>query len=362
MRLLFVSTGQDSTPGSHSKWMLQDKLIKSLEERNIECRRVVRREYLGNVVARLPVLNASKKRRFERLLDEFKPDAVVLDLPNDLGRIAAGKKIPVLVYFWDNWTYQEMERRDRMIYRSIYHAVQARMMSPCLRKASVILAETDSIADIIREHHPRSSVVTFPYSSIDMDFWSDGGREDKGMTLRHPCVGLLQHANEWFKAKEMLVLRRVVEALPHVTFYWAGDGRYRDRILEQLAGYSNFKWLGALEYPDRVRDYLSSIDIYGLASAIEMSPYSLKQAMSMGVPAIVTDSDYIQATMLDGKTGFLVRRGDYIGWIERISLLLGDVKRARDMGRMGRRFVRDNWDNGVAAERFVGILKGIRPR
>ncbi len=359
MRLLFVATGQDSTPGSNSKWILQDKLIKNLEKRGIECRRVVRREYLGNVMARLPVLNTSKKRRFERLLDEFEPDAVVPDLPNELGPVAACKKIPVLVYFWDNWSYREMERKDRMVYRSIYHAVRARMMNPCLRRASVILAETDSIADTIRKHYPRSSVATFPYSSIDTDYWSGDGRNGRGMALKHPCVGLLQYANEWFKAKEMLVLRRVVKALPHVTFYCAGDGRYRDRVLEQLAGYDNFEWLGALEYPDRLREYLSSIDIYGLASAIEMSPYSLKMAMSIGVPAIATDSDYISATMLDGKTGFLVRQGDHVGWIERISQLLGDADGAQEMGRHGRRFVRDSWDNVVAAERLVGILKGI---
>ena len=344
-----------------SKLLPEREIIENLGEYSIAWKIVGTSQFLEKGVRRLPILNRTKKKKFERLLDEFNPDFVMLDSPSELGPIAAGKKIPVLVYFWDNWSYREMER-DKMVYRSMYHAVRARVMNPCLKRASVILAETDSVADTIREHHPRSSVTTFPYSSIDTDYWSGDGRNGRGMALRHPCVGLLQHANEWFKAKEMLILPRVVEALPHVTFYWAGDGRYRDRILGPLAGYDNFEWLGALEYPDRVRDYLSSIDIYGLASAIEMSPYSLKQAMSMGVPAIVTDSDYISATMLDGKTGFLVRRGDHEGWIERILLLLGDVERAQEVGRQGRRFVRDSWDSRLAAEKLVAILKSVRSK
>ncbi len=361
MRLLFVTTGPDFAPGLHSKWTLQGTLIKSLEKRGIECKRVIREEYLGNIIARLPVLNTSKKRRFERRLDELKPDAVVLDIPNDLGTAAASKKIPVLVYFWDIWSHLEMAREGRMVYRSMYFAARARIMNPCLKKAVAILAETDSIADTIREHYPQSSVVTFPYSSIDTDFWRDDGGEDV-MALRHPCVGLLQHANAWFKAKEMLTLPKVVEALPHVTFYWAGDGRYRDRILGPLAGYDNFEWLGPLEDPARIRDYLSSIDIYGLASGIDMSPYSLKQAMSMEKPAIATDVGGVSETMRDGVTGFLVMRGDHRGWIERIMLLLGDAERARDMGKQGRRLVRGSWDNVVAAEKFVKIVKEIGPK
>ncbi len=361
MRLLFVTTGPDFAPSSYSKWTHQDALIKNLEKRNIECKRVVREVYLGNIIMRLPVLNTPKRRRFERLLDEFKPDAVVLDTPNDLGPVAASKKIPVMVYFWDIWLHREMARRDGMVYHSMHLAARIRMMNHCMKKAAVILAETDSIASAIKRHCSQSSVVAFPYSSIDTDFWRDSAC-GSSVVLRHPCVGLLQHAGEWSKTMEMLTLPEVVKALPHVMFYWAGDGRYRDRILEVMAGYDNFEWLGPLEDPDRVREYLASIDIYGLVSGIDMSPYSLKQAMSMERPVIATDTGGVSETMQDGVTGFLVGRGDHRGWIERITLLLDDTEKARDMGRLGRRFVRDNWDNRVATERFINIANDVMSR
>jgi len=50
------------------------------------------------------------------------------------------------------------------------------------------------------------------------------------------------------------------------------------------------------------------------------------------------------------------------GWVERISRPPGDPKRAQGMGSAGRRFVRDNLDSRVAAERLIGILEGIRQR
>ncbi len=107
-------------------------------------------------------------------------------------------------------------------------------------------------------------------------------------------------------------------------------------------------------------EYLSSIYVYGLVSGIDMSPYSLKQAMSMEKPAIATDTGGVSETMRDGTTGFLVGLGDYRGWTEKTTMLLGDAERARDMGSQGRRFVQDSWDSSVAADRLVAILGEIK--
>ena len=43
-------------------------------------------------------------------------------------------------------------------------------------------------------------------------------------------------------------------------------------------------------------------------------------------------------------------------------LLPGDAEKARDMGRLERRLVRDNWDSSVAAEKFIGIIKEVGPK
>jgi len=393
-KLLFVSRYRGFTHYLHSKStsmrltsisILQQSMIENLEKHNIECKVVAARRYVGERITRLPILNMSKKRHFAKLLDEFEPDAVILDSPNELGPIVARRKIPLLVYFWDDWLqdvyatsatgrkmslpvyfwnrwlHRKRVHEDNTVFQILKLMMRPHIIDPCLKSATVILAETDSVAASIREHYPESCVATFPYTSLDTDYWKrEGAGDGDAMDLRHPCVGLLQNADWWPKAREMLVLPRVMEALPHVTFYWAGDGRYRDRVLAALSGHDNFKWLGTLEYPDKFKEYVSSIDIYGLASCNDMSPYSMKHAMSMERPTIATDVGGISDTVRDGETGFLVRQGDHTGWTEKISLLLGDAKMARDMGKQGRRFVQDNWDNSVAAERLVGILEGIK--
>jgi len=361
MKLLLVVAGTHHLHGIRSKLIVKQLLVKNLEERGIECKMVDQKRYLGRRILKpFPILNASGRKRFERLLDGFGPDAVLMDSPYTLGPVVAARKVPLLVYFWDHWMNRRMAKKDGGIMDRMTQYVRARMMDPCLRSATVILAETGSISETIREHYPETRVETFPYSNVDSDYWRcQAGRSRAG--LKHPCVGLLQHAELWSKTQEMSVLSGVIAGLPQVTFYWAGGGRYRDRILRQLSGLDNFEYLGALEYPDGVREYLASIDIYGMASGIEMSPYSLKQAMSMERPAIATDVGGVSETMQDKKTGFLVRRGDRQGWIEGISTLLNDTEKAQEMGRQGRRFVQDNWDSRVAADRLVRLLKEVAP-
>ena len=53
------------------------------------------------------------------------------------------------------------------------------------------------------------------------------------MNLKHPCVGLVQDANWWGKTKEILMLEDVLEEMPDVHFYWAGDGHYRKKIVDR---------------------------------------------------------------------------------------------------------------------------------
>ena len=128
------------------------------------------------------------------------------------------------------------------------------------------------------------------------------------MQLKHPCVGLVQGAVIFEKTKELLTLTSVLEKMPHVTFYWAGDGPYRNEVLPILEKYDNFEWLGALEYPDKVRDFLSEIDVYALLSGIDMSPLTLLEAQLMEKPVIATSVGGIPELMINKKVVFLLKK------------------------------------------------------
>ena len=145
----------------------------------------------------------------------------------------------------------------------------------------------------------------------------------------------------------MLILEKVLDKFPEITFYWVGDGPYKDEILSKLNKFNNFEWLGALAYPEKVREYLTEIDVYALVSGIDMSPLTLQEAQLMQKPVIATKVGGIPELMIDTKTGFLIKQGDHNDLIEKIQLLINDENLSKKMGNEGKKFVEENfsWDN-----------------
>ena len=189
------------------------------------------------------------------------------------------------------------------------------------------------------------------YQGITPENWF----RTEGMKLKHPCVGLLQGAVIFEKTKELLTLTKVLEKMPDVTFYWVGDGPYRDDVLPTLEKFDNFKWLGALEYPDKVRDFLAEIDVYALLSGIDMSPLTLLEAQLMEKPVIATNVGGIPELMKNNETGFLIEKSDHQTLIEKLELILNDSQKANSLGKAGRKFVSSNFDWKIIVKNFVSI-------
>ena len=177
------------------------------------------------------------------------------------------------------------------------------------------------------------------------------------MTLKHPCVGLLQRASWWGKTSEMLVLKKVLEKMPNVNFYWAGDGPLRERVLSELDKYENFHWVGELQYPDKVREYLSEIDVYALITGMDLAPLTLKEAQLMKKPVIATDVGGNQEMMVDGQTGFLVKQGSHEQIIDKLSLLLADKELSKKMGNNGRKFIEDKFNWEFVTKNFIQTIE-----
>ena len=96
--------------------------------------------------------------------------------------------------------------------------------------------------------------------------------------------------------------------LPHVTFYLAGDGTYRDKVIPRLEKFENFIWLQNLDYPEKIIQFLSSIDIFLLLSGLEGLGQSIIEAMIMKKPVIASNVGGIPEIVKDGETGFLVKK------------------------------------------------------
>ncbi len=341
--------------GSPSKIFHLREFEKAITNLGIECKLVIDSDISNGFPSRKISDWFQTGKKFDKLISEFEPDVILVDRQRHFAIAATKYKIPLVIHLRGN-IWKELEWAKHTIYKSIIKRIALQswisISKETFQKASLIVPICKHLEDIVKEEYPSKNTGVM-YQGISASRWY----KVKGMTLKHPCVGLLQGAVIWGKAKEMLVLENVLKSMPNVTFYWAGDGPYKEKILSVLKKYKNFEWLGPLEYPDKVREYLTEIDIYALVSGIDMSPLTLLEAQLMKKPIVATNVGGIPELMKNKETGFLVKKGNAEEWIEKLSLLANDEQKRKTMGDAGRKFVEENFSWDKIVREFVEILK-----
>jgi len=341
--------------GSSSKIFHLEEFAKALEKLNVESKLVFDADYANGFPSRKFETWFTTNNKFNDLISNFKPDAIFVDRQRHFGLEAIKKEIPLLVHVRGNY-WEEIKMARETLYKSLPKRLALQkweeISEKCFNGSKIILPICNFLNDIVTKRYPDKPVETL-YQGISPSNWF----HSDGMKLKHPCIGLLQSATIWDKTKEMLTLTKVLEQMPNVTFYWVGDGPYRDKILPELEKFKNFKWLGALEYPKKVREFLSEIDVYVLLSGIDMSPLTLQEAQLMEKPVIATDVGGIPELMRNNETGFLIKKGEDYELIKKLEILTNDEKISRKMGKIGREFITNNFNWEIIAKDFKYKIK-----
>ena len=294
-------------------------------------------------------------KKFQKIITEFKPDAIFTERYSRFSLLVIKHNIPLWIYMGgDHWTEikQFYAKTKISTFRKIELWYKNKISEKCFRESEIIFVDDEYMKKIVKNRFPNKKIGLM-FQGIKESEWI----ENEKMVLKHPCVGLLQRANVWGKTEEMLILPKIIEAFPEVTFYWAGDGQYRNEILAKLKKYKNFEWLGYLEYPNKVREFLDEIDVYALMSGIDMAPLTLQEAQLMKKPVVATNVGGIPELMKDDETGFLVEKGNSDEWIKKLSMLIDSKEKRKEMGINGRKFVEENFSWEKIAKEFLKDLE-----
>ena len=323
----------------------------------MECKVVPDSDYADGFPSRKIGNWFKSNSKFTELINDFKPDAVFVDRQRHFGLEALKDDIPLFVHLRGNY-WEEMKMARKTLYSSPPKKLAINkwdyIASQVFQGSKIILPICKHLENVVKNHYPEKPTSVL-YQGITPENWF----RTEGMKLKHPCVGLLQGAVIFEKTKELLTLTKVLEKMPDVTFYWVGDGPYRDDVLPILEKFDNFKWLGALEYPDKVRDFLTEIDVYALLSGIDMSPLTLLEAQLMEKPVVATNVGGIPELMKDGETGFLVTKNNPEELAEKISILVNDNKKSESMSKKGKDFVSTNFNWDKICHDFLDCLKNM---
>jgi glycosyltransferase involved in cell wall biosynthesis len=340
---------------SSSKIFHLREFSHNLHEKGVETKLVFDTDYADGFPNRKISKWFSSNKKFKTLVNEFRPDVIFVDRTKHFALEASKTDIPLVIHLrGDHWS--ELIMAKETLYKSGAKKIAINKWEEigekCFNNSKLILPICNHLSKITKDRYSEKPVETM-YQAINPENWF----HENGMELKHPCVGILQSATIWEKTKEMAILVEVLEKMPDVHFYWAGDGVYRDKVLPLLEKYDNFHWLGSLDYPDKVREFLTEIDVYTLISGIDMSPLTLQEAQLMEKPVIATNVGGIPELMIDGETGFLIEKGNSKDLLIKLSILLNNLENSKQMGKKGREFVRNNFNLDKICDGFLDHLR-----
>ena len=153
--------------------------------------------------------------------------------------------------------------------------------------------------------------------------------------------------------------REVAKEHKNVIWLFIGDGKLRNQLEQQIAGYNlteYFRFTGLVP-PERVAQWLHASDILVHCSLREGLARALPQALLCGKPAISFDVDGAAEVIRDDQTGYLLAPQDIAALTQAQKKLISDADLRRRLGQAGREFCRVEFDHKLMVDRIEQIYQ-----
>lgn len=235
------------------------------------------------------------------------------------------------------------------------------------RLAHAIAANSDAVGrELVRDGVPARKIVTV-YNGMDtrrVRPLENLNREETLAALCLPADGARRFvtvvANMRHPVKDQATFlraaRRVRERVPDAAFVLAGEGAlvetYRAMAAELGIGEHTF-FTGRCA---RVAELLAVSSVCVLSSrGVEGFSNSIIEYMAAARPVVATDVGGAAEAIADGETGYVIRPGDDETLAARVTELLDDEGRAREMGERGLLRVREKFSCEAQLERVEAL-------
>lgn len=235
------------------------------------------------------------------------------------------------------------------------------------RRTRTLVCMTRAVLAHCESHGVRAPDARVVYDAVDEAWLCPRQpvatvRESLGVPADAPCVGLVGNIQEW-KGQHVLV-----EAMPllrsrcpeaHAVLVGGvhrAGAEYEAKLRQQVAAAGLSDCVHFAGFREDVVDVMNAMDVIVHAS-VRPEPFGrvILEAMLLGKPVVAADGGGVPELIEDGRTGFLVPRGDTARLGQCLQRLLLDRAEGADIGRRGRDFARCRFSLSQQVAEMSGI-------
>lgn len=339
MKILFIVTRSDTIGGSHihvrdlAQTLMVDghtvnvciggsgPIINYYREFGLNVINILR---LKRNISPIDDLLAYKQIKEE--IQQFKPDLVSTHSSKAgfLGRIAASNlNVPVL-FTAHGWSFTTGKSSMRQyLFRSL---------------EKIVARKTDRMITV-SNYDKKLAMNHLPVSPEKITTIHNGMKDVDPSLLANPgysgTVNIVKIAR-FDQQKDHLELLEAVHPIEGIHLHFIGDGPLMEPVKKKAREYGIIDDITFWGRLDSVDEVLSKGQIFVLISNWEGFPRSTLEAMRVGLPTIVSDVGGSGEAVVEGVTGYAIKKGDIDSLQKIIEGLVRDPARREKMGAAAR--------------------------
>lgn len=246
-------------------------------------------------------LQKSFRVRLRTVLDRFKPDVIVVAIPNaedflwDLRTVAKNTKVIIESHVAYDYFLMGKSLTDRLIF-VFFSPLRA------IRKADMLIALTDHDASCWRQQNVRNvHVVPNPVT-----YYADGINNKKKERRRIIAVGRLASQKRFDRLIEAFSLLSGKYPEWYIDIF--GEGELRGTLENLIKTKGLVGRINILNFVQDINTEYMKSQFLVLSSDYEGFGLVITEAMACGVPVVSTDCPFGPSDIIDdGKTGLLAK-------------------------------------------------------
>lgn len=210
---------------------------------------------------------------------------------------------------------------------------------------------------------PRERAVAIP-NGIDpttMPTSADGvrARAEEGWDTSPVVMTVARMTPQKDPSTWLRVAARIAASRSDVRFVWVWGGETAQEVRDEAHRLGIADRVDFVGYRPDARRLVAGANVFLLTSRFEGLPYSLIEALAVGVPVVATDVTGTRDVVRHGVTGLLSPVGDVEGLASQVLSMLRDPKRAAALATAGREDVVQRFSIDTMVEATARVYRTV---